>query len=94
MRAHRLVLGLEQLIGYLQLCRDLLIRRELDQDVRVVGLALANGRVQRDDYKGVRRMALGQHKDAHNRIILHPVVLGLHRQQQKIAAAAQTPSRM
>ena len=77
--AHRLILGFKELVGYLQLCRYLLIRRKLDQDVRVVGLALANGRVQRDDYEGVRRMALGQHKDAHNRIILNSVILGLHR---------------
>lgn len=46
--------------------RDLLVAGELAKDVRVVGLALADGRVQGQDHHGVRGAGLGQHKDAHD----------------------------
>ena len=54
-----------------------------------MSLALADGRVQRDHYQRVWRVTLGQYKDAHNGIILHPVILCLQSAQHALAAPGQ-----
>ncbi len=51
--AHLLILGCQRLVRDLELHLALLIRRELHENVVVVGLALADGGIERDDHKGV-----------------------------------------
>ena len=75
--ADLLVLGGERLVGQVELDGALLVAGELHEDVRVVRLALADGRVQADDDERVRRVALGQHEEAHDAVVLDAVVLRL-----------------
>ena len=89
-RAHLLVLGGERLVGQVELDAALLVGGELHEDVRVVGLALADGRVQRHHDQRVRRVALGQHEQAHDAVVLDAVVLRLRRRTRDTRGQRQT----
>lgn len=57
-------------------------------------LALADGRIQRDDDECVWRVALGQYKDAHYGIILHPVILRLQTSRHALAVLSECISKL
>lgn len=71
------ILCLELLLSDVQLYVEFIIVVELAQDVGVVCLALADGGVQGDDDQGLGNIGLGQDKQAHNGVVLYPVVLCL-----------------
>ena len=74
---HPLVFGSQLLLCQVQVHRKLLIIGELAQDVGVVCLPLSDGGVQADHHQCLGRVGLGQHKQAHDAVILDPVVLRL-----------------
>lgn len=76
-RQHLLILFIELLIFNLEVDGDIFLCGQLDQDVGVKGLALANGGIEGYDYQGVRGVGFGQQKDADYAVILHSVVLRL-----------------
>jgi hypothetical protein len=55
----------------------------LAQDVLVEGVALADGRVQRDDHQRLRHVGLGQQEDAHDGVVADAEVLGLCGEAQR-----------
>lgn len=77
MMSHLVILCSQGFLRDVQLDAALLFRGELHQDVWIVGLALSDGRVQGDDQQSVGCVGLGQHKQAHDGIVLDPVVLSL-----------------
>lgn len=95
------ILCLELLLSDVQLYVEFIIVVELAEDVGVVCLALADGGVQGDDDQGLGNIGLRQDKQAHNGVVLYPVVLCLasntlsgHSTAQHRTAQGQLPVSM